>query len=156
MKMNLSTNNGTPGAPSPNPIHRQQVYWGPGSNVVTELRWGGSCFRRGSRTIAGYNSPSSRMIRLLLVTSLGLSALAILGCHKEEQAVKPVVEVQATTVSKGEVTENIEADAILAPVAQAAIAPKITAPVRKFLVQRGASVHAGQLLAVLENRDLEA
>ena len=45
---------------------------------------------------------------------------------------------------------------MLAPLAQAAIAPKITAPVRRFYVQRGTRVKAGQLLATLENSDLSA
>ena len=40
--------------------------------------------------------------------------------------------------------------------AQAAISPKVTAPVKKFYVQRGSHVKAGQLLATLENSDLEA
>jgi multidrug efflux pump subunit AcrA (membrane-fusion protein) len=48
------------------------------------------------------------------------------------------------------------ADATLSPLAQAAISPKITAPVRKFYVQRGSHVRSGQLLAVLENSDLAA
>ena len=39
---------------------------------------------------------------------------------------------------------------------RAAIVPKITAPVQKFLVKRGSAVREGQLLAVLENRDLSA
>ncbi len=34
--------------------------------------------------------------------------------------------------------------------------PKISAPVQKFLVKRGSPVHQGELLAVLENRDLSA
>jgi multidrug efflux pump subunit AcrA (membrane-fusion protein) len=50
----------------------------------------------------------------------------------------------------------VTADAVLAPLAQAAIAPKISAPVKKFYVQRGSKVKAGQLLATLENRDLTA
>jgi multidrug efflux pump subunit AcrA (membrane-fusion protein) len=45
---------------------------------------------------------------------------------------------------------------VLAPLAQAAIEPKISAPVHKFMVQRGARVKEGQLLAVLENKDLAA
>jgi HlyD family secretion protein len=53
-------------------------------------------------------------------------------------------------------TEHIMADATLSPLAQAAISPKITAPVRKFYVQRGSHVKSGQLLAVLENSDLAA
>jgi RND family efflux transporter MFP subunit len=48
------------------------------------------------------------------------------------------------------------ADATLSPLAQAAISPKITAPVRRFYVQRGSKVKAGDLLAVLENHDLTA
>ena len=36
------------------------------------------------------------------------------------------------------------------------MAPKISAPVKRFLVQRGARVKEGQLLAILENRDLAA
>jgi multidrug efflux pump subunit AcrA (membrane-fusion protein) len=48
------------------------------------------------------------------------------------------------------------ADATLSPLAQAAISPKISAPVKTFYVQRGSKVKAGQLLAVLENRDLTA
>lgn len=87
---------------------------------------------------------------------LGLSSLLLFGCGKKEAAPTPVVEVQAATVANGSITQTIEADAILAPIAQAAIAPKISAPVRKFLVQRGAVVHSGELLAVLENKDLQA
>jgi len=39
---------------------------------------------------------------------------------------------------------------------QANITPKISAPVAKFLVQRGDHVHEGQILALLEDRDLVA
>ncbi len=47
-------------------------------------------------------------------------------------------------------------DAVLSPRAQAALSPRITAPVRKLYVQRGSHVRPGQLLAVLDNRDLKA
>jgi multidrug resistance efflux pump len=66
------------------------------------------------------------------------------------------VTVQAEHPEQGTITEHITADAILAPLAQAAVAPKISAPVRKFYVQRGAKVKEGQLLATLENNDLAA
>ena len=42
------------------------------------------------------------------------------------------------------------------PSDQAAITPKISAPVKTFYVNRGSQVHRGQLLAVMENRDLAA
>ncbi len=45
---------------------------------------------------------------------------------------------------------------MLYPKNQAAITPKIVAPVKQFYVNRGSRVHAGQLLAVIENRDLAA
>lgn len=77
------------------------------------------------------------------------------GCKKE--AAPPVeVTVQAENPTVGEITARITADAVLAPIAQAAIAAKISAPVRKFYVQRGARVQAGQRLATLENTDLAA
>src|SRR5262249_4967768 len=52
--------------------------------------------------------------------------------------------------------QKITGDAVLFPIAQSALPAKISAPVKKFLVNRGSRVHAGQLLAVLENRDLAA
>jgi multidrug efflux pump subunit AcrA (membrane-fusion protein) len=83
-------------------------------------------------------------------------ALILTGCGKKEAAPQVQVEVQAQHPEVGPISAHITADAVLAPLAQAAIAPKISAPVKKFYVQRGSHVKAGQLLAVLENRDLEA
>ena len=45
---------------------------------------------------------------------------------------------------------------LLFPLQQAAITPKISAPVKAFYIKRGSRVHKGQLLAVLGNRDLAA
>ncbi|MGO4884168.1 MAG: efflux RND transporter periplasmic adaptor subunit [Bryobacteraceae bacterium] len=50
----------------------------------------------------------------------------------------------------------IEADGILYPRNQASVVPKISAPVKTFYVNRGDHVREGQLLALLENRDLAA
>jgi HlyD family secretion protein len=91
-----------------------------------------------------------------VVTLLLLAALAPLGCQKKETSPTIEVYVQAAHPEQGSISEQITADAILAPLAQAAISPKITAPVKKFYVQRGARVKAGQLLATLENSDLAA
>jgi multidrug efflux pump subunit AcrA (membrane-fusion protein) len=84
-----------------------------------------------------------------------LALLALAGC-KKEAAPETQVTVQAEHPEQGAISEHITVDAILAPLAQAAIEPKITAPVHKFYVQRGAKVKEGQLLAVLENADLTA
>ena len=93
------------------------------------------------------------------VSVLAMSAFTLVpllsGCKKE--STPPVeVTVQAEHPEQGTMSEHITVDAILSPLAQAAIEPKITAPVRKFYVQRGAKVKEGQLLAVLENSDLTA
>jgi HlyD family secretion protein len=88
---------------------------------------------------------------------LSASLLLQSGCKKaDDSADKPVVTVQAVHPTSGSITEEIDADAIFSPVAQAAILPKVTAPVRKFYVQRGSHVKAGQLVATLENEDLAA
>jgi multidrug efflux pump subunit AcrA (membrane-fusion protein) len=81
--------------------------------------------------------------------------LLVAGCKKEATPT-PEVAVQAEHPERGSISEHIIADAILNPLAQAAIQPKISAPVRKFYVQRGATVKQGQLIAVLENADLTA
>jgi HlyD family secretion protein len=79
------------------------------------------------------------------------------GCKKAaEDTPAAEVAVQAEKVAQGDLTEYITGSTVLSPVAQAAIVPKISAPVQRFLVQRGAHVHKGQLLAVLENGDLSA
>ncbi len=83
-------------------------------------------------------------------------ALLPLACKKAEETETALVTVQAERPETGEISEHIMADATLSPLAQAAISPKITAPVKTFYVQRGSKVKEGQLLAVLENRDLAA
>ncbi len=86
-----------------------------------------------------------------------LCAVLLQACKKTSDAdTAALVSVQAERPEVGEISERIMADATLTPVAQAAISPKISAPVRTFYVQRGSKVKEGQLLAVLENRDLTA
>lgn len=91
---------------------------------------------------------------LLSLTISG--ALLLSGCSQKEATPTVEVNVQAVHPESGSISEHINVDATLAPLAQAALSPKISAPVKKFYVQRGARVKAGQLLAVLENRDLQA
>ncbi|MGE5055680.1 MAG: efflux RND transporter periplasmic adaptor subunit [Acidobacteriota bacterium] len=89
-----------------------------------------------------------------------LAALAALlmaaACSSKKEDSEPTVTVQVSTVAKQTIQHMIATQAILFPKQQAAIVPKITAPVQKFLVKRGSPVREGQLLAVLENRDLSA
>jgi len=101
----------------------------------------------------GHPSRCSGILAALLLFPLALLPVA---CGKTEEAAPTEVNVQAEHPQKGDISEQIAVDAVLAPLAQAAISPKVTAPVKKFYVQRGSHVRAGQLLATLENSDLEA
>src|SRR5689334_23267275 len=82
------------------------------------------------------------------------TVIVLAACSKVPAEKEPTVAVQAETAEKKTLHQTISAQAILFPLQQAAITPKISAPVSKFLVNRGNPVRAGQLLAVLENRDL--
>jgi HlyD family secretion protein len=92
---------------------------------------------------------------LSIATSLVCLTIAT-GCSGGKAETEPTVTVQVAPVEKTDVEHTLSTQAILFPRAQAAIVPKISAPVAKFLVKRGSAVHEGQLLAVLENRDLNA
>ncbi len=96
--------------------------------------------------------PAYRHLSFVIFVSFAFAV----GCKKAEETPRPVVYVQVAHPQQGRISEQITADATLAPFAQAAISPKVTAPVKKFFVQRGSKVKAGELLATLENRDLEA
>ena len=91
----------------------------------------------------------------VLAAAMALPVAFLPGC-KNAAAPPVLVTVQAQHPVQGPIAEQITADAILAPIAQAAIAPKLSAPVRKFYVERGQRVHAGELLVTLENNDLAA
>jgi multidrug efflux pump subunit AcrA (membrane-fusion protein) len=99
---------------------------------------------------------TSRANYVLTTILLGSFAFWLLGCKKAEESPAPEVTVQAVHPRTGSISEQITADATLAPFAQANLSPKVTAPVQKFYVQRGSIVKVGQLLATLENKDLEA
>lgn len=67
-----------------------------------------------------------------------------------------VTPVEVAVAKSGTMRRLITAEAVIYPVNQATIVPKISAPVKKFFVQRGDHVKQGQLLAELENGDLRA
>src|SRR5277367_5499759 len=86
----------------------------------------------------------------------GWLCLLLCGCSSKEAAdLTPTVAVQVATVENAPIENVVIADAVLYPRDQAAITPKISSPVKKFYVDRGSRVHAGQLLAELENQDLQ-
>ena len=84
------------------------------------------------------------------------SLLILGGCSKAEPEKVPVVNVQTAPVQRAPISQIVSAEAVVSPLQQAIITPKITSTISKFLVQRGSHVKQGQLLAVLENKDLSA
>src|ERR1700685_411386 len=85
---------------------------------------------------------------------LGLSAL--IGCSPAEKEKEPVVTVQTQPTERQSISQFVSAEAVVFPLRQATVSPKITSTVADFKVQRGARVQQGQLLASLENKDLAA
>lgn len=84
-----------------------------------------------------------------------LALLATLACGgKKEEEAAPVVTVDVAPVLLSKIQRTIRADGLIYPRQQAAIIPKIAAPVKRNAVQRGTRVRAGQLLVELENQDL--
>jgi multidrug efflux pump subunit AcrA (membrane-fusion protein) len=91
----------------------------------------------------------------LAAAAAGLLSLSG-GCKSEEKEKDPVVTVQASPAQRAPISQLVSAEAVVFPLEQATIAPKITSTVKRFLVQRGSHVKKGDLLAELENADLSA
>jgi multidrug efflux pump subunit AcrA (membrane-fusion protein) len=91
----------------------------------------------------------------LLGSILAFTAL-LSGCSKSASEPAPLVAVQVAPVKQSSISQVISTDAVLSPINQATITPKISSPVLKPFVVRGSRVRQGQLLVTLENRDLAA
>ncbi len=95
-----------------------------------------------------------KMVLLMLA-----SLLCFEGCGSKPKAAEeeaPATPVEVAVAHTGVMHRLISAEALVFPINQATIVPKISAPVKKFFVQRGDHVRQGQLLAQLENGDLQA
>ena len=88
------------------------------------------------------------------LAAVSLFVFALIGCGGSEKEPETVVTVQVTPATRGAIEQTVSAEAVVFPLQQAVITPKITSTIRKFYVQRGSRVKQGQLLAELENRDL--
>ena len=94
----------------------------------------------------------SRSQRALLLPLCAVALLA--GCGSAEKEPETVVAVQTTPAKRGPIELTVSSEAVVFPLEQAVITPKITSTISKFYVQRGSSVKKGQPLAQLENADL--
>lgn len=90
---------------------------------------------------------------------VGLIAVAafvwVSGCrHQTTEETTPVVTVDVAPVLLSRIQRTIRAQGLIYPRQQAAMVPKVSAPIKKTYVQRGAKVRAGQTLVELQNQDL--
>lgn len=77
------------------------------------------------------------------------------GCgSKGEVEAAPTVTVQVDAAEKEPIQHKVVTDAVLYPRDQAAIVPRVVSSIKKWNVERGSPVKAGQLLGELENQDL--
>ena len=100
---------------------------------------------------------TSRTIRRLAgLVGVALAAgLLLSGCKSQTSAEEaPTVTVQVGAAENQPIQLKVIADAVLYPRDQAAIVPRVVAPIKKLYVQRGSPVKKDQLLAELENQDL--
>jgi HlyD family secretion protein len=101
--------------------------------------------------------------KTILMASFAGAITLLAGCGKaksKEEAgggeQEPPANVTVETAGLGAIDRVITADAVLYPINQANVMPKLAAPVRRMLVNRGDHVKAGQVLAELESADLAA
>jgi HlyD family secretion protein len=100
--------------------------------------------------MAGHEKVKKLGAAILLLIGGGL----LVGCGGAEKEQEPVVAVQVTPAKRGPIALKISSEAVVSPLQQAVITPKITSTIRKFYVQRGSRVKQGEVLALLENSDL--
>lgn len=79
------------------------------------------------------------------------------GCgHQEEASPKAVVAVKTARAEQADVRISVRAPAAVFAREQANVTARLTAPIRQLRARKGDRVSAGQVLAVLENRDIAA
>src|SRR5215470_1919449 len=93
--------------------------------------------------------------RAIALAAIVAACASLWACgRKGQEEAAPVVTVDVAPVLLSQIQRTIRAQAVLYPRQQAAIVPKVSAPIKKTFVQRGARVRSGQPLLELENQDL--
>ena len=86
------------------------------------------------------------------------AALLFVGCaqKKEDPPEKPTVAVKVASAEVADLPQVVSASATVFPREQANISPRLAAAIRELKARKGDTVTAGQVLALLENRDILA
>src|SRR6202140_1994124 len=101
------------------------------------------------------NQMEKRWMGRTFVVLLGAGML-LSGCGAKggEVEASPTVTVQVDAAEKEPIQRKVVTDAVLYPRDQVAIVPKVVSSIKKWYVDKGSHVRAGQLLGELENQDL--
>src|SRR5437763_9359825 len=100
------------------------------------------------------------IIAAVALVVLALTLLIIWRWKKStgtaEKEVTPVVSVKVAKAEKGSIAAQISAVGTIWPREKADVAAKISAQIRKMALLKNKVVRAGEVIAVLESRDLQA
>jgi multidrug efflux pump subunit AcrA (membrane-fusion protein) len=100
--------------------------------------------------------------RITLVASAAFSLALLSACGKAKpkekagEGAEAPTPVMVETAVLGAMDHVVTADAVLFPINQANVTSKISAPVKRIMVNRGDHVKAGQVVLELESADLAA
>src|SRR6476660_1770043 len=100
------------------------------------------------------------LIALIALIVFGLTVLIIWRWKKSkpetEAEVTPVVSVKVAKAEKGNIAAPVVAVGTIWPREKADVGAKISAQIKKMALLKNKVVHSGEVIAVLESRDLEA
>jgi multidrug efflux pump subunit AcrA (membrane-fusion protein) len=107
-----------------------------------------------------------RQRNIVLVAGIGALVAAIFivliiwrarrSASEAEAEVTPVVSVKVVKAERGNIAAPISAVGTIWPREKADVASKISAPIKKMALLKNRLVKAGEIIAVLESRDLQA
>ena len=106
-----------------------------------------------------------RQRNIVLIVGSALVILLLVGlivwrlrrsAHEAETEVTPTVSVKVVKAEKGEIATPISAVGTIWPREKADVGAKISAQIKKMALLKNKVVRAGEVIAMLESRDLEA
>jgi multidrug efflux pump subunit AcrA (membrane-fusion protein) len=100
------------------------------------------------------------MIAVIAVIVFGLSVLIIWRWKKSkaeaEKEPTPIVSVKVAKAEKGEIAAQVVAVGTIWPREKSDVAAKVSAQIKKMALLKNKIVRAGEVIAVLESKDLQA
>src|SRR5437899_10206381 len=114
-----------------------------------------------------HDVPVTTRRRQILIISLTIAVLLILLVYvlwiwrwrkapAEEEKTKPTVSIKVSKAEKGAIATEISAVGTIWPRDKAEVAAKVSAQIRTMALLKNKFVKAGEVIAVLESRDLRA